>query len=138
MKEILLKDEDISTVHQLIKSRSSPINHHEDDDDYIQCSLETVYTSTEINISPIQNSNSIEEKDQENRRAIVSEFLLLKNNFEDHRNIQHSIFQNYHRTVIDIIENLEKLKLNHQQQIEELRSEIQNYLQENENLKVNR
>lgn len=86
--------------------------------------------------SPPQRQNLNEEKDRENRRSIINEFYLLKTQFEQTKDVQHDFLVDYHQNVQQILQTLQHSNENYQQQIEQLKSEILNHLQDNETLKV--
>jgi hypothetical protein len=114
----------------------TPNTHEEEDDDYIQCSLETVYTSTEMAVSPPCRPCASQQTDNEYTHAIIKEFISLKSQYEQSKTIQHDLILNYHETISKIIINLQQSNEEYQKQIEELHSEINNHIQDNETLKV--
>jgi 3-methyladenine DNA glycosylase/8-oxoguanine DNA glycosylase len=118
---------------------SAPTNttsNNEEEDDYIQCSLETVYTSTEMAISPPHRPSTSQQTDNEHTRAIINEFLLLKTQYGQTKQIQHDLILNYHETIVKVITSLQQSNKAHQEQIEQLRADINNHIQDNETLKV--
>ena len=68
---------------------------------------------------------------------IINEFILLKNQYQQTKQIQHDLILNYHETILKVITSLQQSNNAHQEQIEQLRSEITNHIQDNETLKVN-
>lgn len=110
--------------------------NNEEEDDYIQCSLETVYTSTEMAVSPPHRICASQQTDNEYARAIRNEFVSLKNYYEEAKNDQHKYLINYHETILTMITRLQQTNYQYQEQVEQLRSEINNHSQDNEALKV--
>ena len=112
-------------------------SNNEEEDDYIQCSLETVYTSTEMAVSPPCRPCASQQTDNEYTRAIVNEFLSLKTDYEETKSTQHDLILTYHETISKVITSLQQSNQAHQELIEQLRAELTNHLQDNETLKVN-
>jgi hypothetical protein len=117
-------------------STTTATSNNEEEDDYIQCSLDTVYTSTEMAVSPPQRPCASQQTDNENTRAIANEFVGLKSQYEQSKKVQHDLILNYHETVSKVITSLQQSNKAHQEQIEQLHSEIHNHVQDNETLKV--
>ncbi|CAF1412794.1 unnamed protein product [Adineta steineri] len=111
-------------------------SNNEEEDDYIQCSLEAVYTSTEMAVSPPQRPCVSQQTDNEYTQSIINEFHLLKNQCEQTKTIQHDLILNYHETISKVITSLQQSNHEHQKQIELLQSEINNHIQDNETLKM--
>jgi hypothetical protein len=111
-------------------------SNNEEEDDFIQCNLEPVYTSTEMTISPPNRPCVSQQTDNEYTRDIINEFILLKSQYEQTKQIQHDLILNYHETILKVITSLQQSNHAHQEQIEQLRSEINNHIQDNETLKV--
>ena len=111
-------------------------SNNEEEDDYIQCSLETVYTSTEMAVSPPDRPSTSQQTDNDHTQAIIKEFVLLKNQYQQSKQIQHDLILNYHETILKVITSLQQSNKAHQELIEQLRSEINNHIQDNETLKV--
>jgi hypothetical protein len=116
---------------------STTPNNNEEEDGYINCSLETVYTSTEMAVSPPHRPCVSQQTDNEYTREIINEFILLKNQYSQTKQIQHELILNYHETILKVITSLQQSNRAHQQQIEQLQAEILNHIQDNETLKVN-
>ena len=126
-----------SAVAKASSSAATPTSTNEEEDDYIKCSLETVYTSTEMAVSPpYHRCSASQQTDDENSRAIAIEFVALRNQCEETTKVQHELIVDYHQTIVKVITSLEQSNKAHQEQIEQLRSDIQNHLQDNETLKV--
>ena len=116
---------------------TTPNNNNEDEDDYIKCSLETVYTSTEMALSPPQQRPSTSQQtDNQYTNEIIDEFVLLKNQYEQSKEIQHDLVVNYHQTILKVITSLQQANQAHQEQIDQYQSDIANHIQDNETLKV--
>ncbi len=111
-------------------------SNNEEEDDYIQCSLETVYTSTEMAVSPPHRPSASQQTDNEYIRHIINDFISLKKQYEQTKQIQHDLILNYHETILKVITSLQQSNNAHQEQIEQLRSEILNHIQDNETFKV--
>lgn len=129
-----------SDVQPTVETSPSTVNvtpnNNEEEDDYIQCSLETVYTSTEMAVSPPSRPCASQQTDNEHTRAIVDEFLALKTHYEQAKSVQHELILNYHETISKVITSLQQSNQAHQEQIEQLRTEISNHVQDNETLKI--
>ncbi|CAF1396648.1 unnamed protein product [Adineta ricciae] len=123
-------------VSETSPSSTNVTSNNEEDDDYIQCSLETVYTSTEMAVSPPSRPCASQQTDSEYTRAIVQEFLELKTQYEQTKTNQHELILNYHETISKVITSLQQSNQAHQEQIELLRTEVTNLIQDNETLKI--
>ncbi|UJR29899.1 hypothetical protein I4U23_017447 [Adineta vaga] len=111
-------------------------SNNEEEDDYIQCSLETVYTSTEMAVSPPSRPCASQQTDNEYTRAILQDFLELKTQYEQTKSNQHDLILNYHETISKVITSLQQSNQAHQEQIEQLHTEINNHIQDNETVKI--
>ncbi|CAF1106474.1 unnamed protein product [Rotaria sordida] len=111
-------------------------SNNEEEDDYVQCTLEAVYTSTEMAVSPPHRPCASQQTDNEYAHSIRNDFISLKNQYEQTNKIQHDYLLNYHEIILKIITNLQQSNNQYQEQIEQLRSEINNYIQDNETLKI--
>ena len=111
-------------------------SNNEEEDDYIQCSLETVYTSTEMAVSPPHRPCASQQTDNEYTHAIINDFISLKTQYEQTKTIQHDLISNYHETISKVITSLQQSNHAHQEQIEQLNSDINNHIQDNETLRV--
>lgn len=126
-----------SPLTQNVPVTATILNNNEDEDDYTQCSLELVYTSTEIALSPPQQRPSASQQtDNQYAKEIINEFHLLKNQYEQTKGIQHDLVVHYHQTVLKVITSLQQANQAHQKQIEQFQSGILNHMQDNETLKV--
>ena len=112
-------------------------NNNEEEGDYFQCSLEPIYTSTEMPLSsPQQRPSTAQQTDKQYTKEIVDEFLLLKNQYEQSKEVQYELVVNYHQTMLKVITSLQQANQAHQEQIEQFQSEILNHIQDNETLRV--
>ena len=111
-------------------------NNNEEEDGYVQCSIETVYSSTEMTLSPPQGFYASQRTDNEYLRDVQQSFFSLKNEFERTKQIQHQSLLNYHDITLKMLRNIQQSNSENQQLIEQLRAEINNYIQDNEALKV--
>ena len=105
----------------------------EDEDDYIQCSLETVYTSTEMALSPPTRPSVALQTDHQH---IIEQFRLLKEQILQSKQIQHESILNYHQTIMKVIESLQQANIEHEKQVEQLNSDLSNLNQDYETLKI--
>ncbi|CAF1541864.1 unnamed protein product [Rotaria magnacalcarata] len=117
-------------------STTNSTNNNEEEDDYVQCSLETVYASTEMTASPAHHPCASQQTDNEYIRLIRNEFISLKIQYEQINKFQHDDLLNYHETILKVITSLQQSNHEHQKQIEQLHTEINNYIQDNEELKI--
>jgi hypothetical protein len=85
-------------------------------------------------VSPLQRLCVSQQTDNEYVREIINEFILLKNQYSQTKQIQHEFILNYHETVLKAITSLQQ---SNQEQIEQLQAEILNHIQDNETLKIN-
>ncbi|CAF3637335.1 unnamed protein product [Rotaria sp. Silwood1] len=115
---------------------TNTISNNEEEDDYVQCTLEAVYTSTEMAVSPSHRLCVSQQTDNEYLHDIRNDFISLKTQYEQTNKIQHEYLVNYHETILKIIINLQQLNYEHEQKIEQLHSEINNHIQDNETLKI--
>jgi hypothetical protein len=119
-----------------VTTTTSPSNN-EEEDGYINCTLDPVYTSTEMALSPPDRPCVSQQTDNEYTHDIIKEFILLKSQYQQTKEIQHDLIINYHQTIVKVITSLQQSNHAHQEQIEQLNSEILNHNQDNETLKVN-
>jgi hypothetical protein len=117
-------------------STTNATSNNEEEDDYIQCSLETVYTSTEMGVSPPHRPSTSQQTDNDHTQAIINEYFSLKTQYQQTKQIQHDLILNYHETILKVITSLQQSNNAHLELIEKLRSEITNHIQDNETLKV--
>ena len=138
IEESSLKNESSPSDENLPSSTTTTTpNNNEEEDDYIKCSLETVYTSTEMALSPPQQRPSASQQtDNQYAKEIINEFHLLKNQYEQTKGIQHDLVVHYHQTVLKVITSLQQANQAHQEQIEQFQSDIVNHIQDNETLKI--
>lgn len=87
-------------------------------------------------VSPPQRPCASQQTDNEYINIIRKDFISLKNQYDQTFKFQHDYLLNYHTTILQIIQNLQEKNHEYQQNIEQLRSEINNYIQDNEALKV--
>jgi hypothetical protein len=94
-------------------------NNNEEEGDYFQCSLEPIYTSTEMPLSsPQQRPSTAQQTDKQYTKEIVDEFLLLKNQYEQSKEIQHELVVNYHQAMLKFT-SLRQANQAHQEKIEQ-------------------
>ncbi|CAF3986627.1 unnamed protein product, partial [Rotaria sp. Silwood1] len=101
---------------------TNTISNNEEEDDYVQCTLEAVYTSTEMAVSPSHRLCVSQQTDNEYLHDIRNDFISLKTQYEQTNKIQHEYLVNYHETILKIIINLQQLNYEHEQKIEQLHS----------------
>lgn len=89
-----------------------------------------------MTLSPPQRPCVSQQTDNEYTKEIINEFILLKNQYKQTKQIQHDLILNYHETILKVITSLQQSNNAHQEQIEQLRSEILNHIQDYETLKV--
>jgi hypothetical protein len=87
-------------------------------------------------VSPPHRPSTSQQTDNQYTRDIINEFILLKKQYEQTKEIQHDLILNYHETILKVISSLQQSNNAHQEQSEQLRSEINNHIQDNETLKV--
>ena len=92
--------------------------------------------STEMALSPPQRPSTAQQTDNQYTKEIIDEFLLLKNQYEQSKEIQHELVVNYHQTILKVITSLQQANQAHQEQIEQFQSEILNHIQDYETFKV--
>lgn len=86
-----------------------------------------------MNNSP---SYRLEQVEKEKKRAIITDFHLMKSEMQRVIGLQHDLIADYHQHIVKLIEHLQHDKDERQQQIEQLKSDVFNHLQDNETLKV--
>ena len=122
---------------QNVPTTTTTPSNNEEEDDYIKCSLETVYTSTDMALSPPQQRPSASQQtDNQYTKEIIDEFVLLKNQYEQTKSIQHELVVNYYQTVLKVITSLQQSNQAHQEQLEQFQSDVVNHIQDNETLRV--
>lgn len=108
----------------------------EEDDDYIQCSLETVYTSTEMALSPPTRPSVSQQTDNQHIQQIIEQFRFLKEQILETKQIQHESITNYHQTIVKVITSLEQVNIEHEKHVEQLTNDLNNLNQDYEALKI--
>ncbi|CAF4064310.1 unnamed protein product [Rotaria sp. Silwood2] len=129
-----LNETSISTTTTTTTANTT--SNNEEEDDYVKCTLEAVYTSTEMALSPPHRPCASQQTDNEYARAIRNDFISLKTQYEQTNKSQHDYLLNYHETILKVITSLQQSNNEHQEHIEQLRLEVNNYIQDNETLKI--
>ena len=85
---------------------------------------------------PQQRPSTAQQTDNQYTKEIINEFVLLKNQYEQSKEVQHELVINYHQTILKVITSLQQANQARQEQIDQFQSDIANHIQDNETLKV--
>jgi len=89
-------------------------------------------------VSPPHRPSASQQTDHNDQnKNLIKDFRQLKSEYEQTKEIQHDLILNYHETILKVITSLQQSNEEHQQNIEQLKTDINNQIQDNETLKVN-